>query len=385
MQEIYLDNAATSFPKPESVHRAYERTIREIGASPGRGGYRASIEGARLMYDVREKVASFFGVSDSSRVIFTHGATESINIVLYGMLGPGDRVVTTTMEHNAVVRPLTHLQGQGVEVVWVKGDPTGVVPLDEFHRQIASGARLAVVNAVSNVTGTIQSVPSMARICRQYGVPLLVDASQMAGSLHIDMERDGIDMLAAPAHKGLLGHPGTGILILAGDRIPDPLVRGGTGSRSSDAAQPDELPDRFESGTPNLPGIASLGAGIDFIRQRGIEEIRRHEISLCRLLREGVSGIDGITIHAPEDPERGGSVISLVHDRLDPSYIGSRLDQEYGIAVRTGLHCAPLAHQTIGTWPRGTVRVSPGCFTTADHIGRFVEALSRIVREGGRR
>lgn len=383
MTSIYLDNAATSFPKPESVHRAYDRTIREIGASPGRGGYGASIQGARLLYGVRETVATFFGVSDPSRVIFTHGATESINTVLYGMLRGGDRVVTTSMEHNAVVRPLTHLTSQGVSVTWVNANRNGVVSLDEFHLAVSRGARLAVVNGASNVTGTIQPIATMAEICRRYGVPFLVDASQMAGTIPIHMERDGIDMLAAPAHKGLLGHPGTGILILSGDRLPDPLVRGGTGSRSSDPDQPSELPDRFESGTPNLPGIASLGAGIDFIRETGIDTIRRHELSLCRQLREGIASIDGVRVHGPPDPESAGSVVSFTHDRHDPSLIGARLDQEYGIAVRTGLHCAPLAHRTVGTWPEGTVRVSPGFFNTADDIDRFVTALSQIVREGG--
>lgn len=383
MKPIYLDNAATSFPKPESVHRAYERAIREIGASPGRGGYRSSIEAARLLFHVREMTASFFGVTDSARVVFTHGATESINIVLYGLLSPGDRVVTTSMEHNAVARPLAHLERKGVLVTTVEADRFGMVSLDSFREALSARARLVVVNGASNVNGAIQPLGGIASLCAERSIPLFVDASQMAGSLPVDMDRDGIDILAAPAHKGLLGHPGTGILILSRRVEIEPLVRGGTGSRSSELQQPWELPDRFESGTPNLPGIAALGAGIDFIRETGIDSIRRHELSLCARLREGLESVDGVTLHGPSDPNCCVSVVSFTHDTLEPSLIGERLDQEYDIAVRTGLHCAPMAHRSIGTWPLGTVRVSPGFFNTPEEIDRFVESLSEIVRRGG--
>jgi cysteine desulfurase family protein len=378
---IYLDNAATSFPKPEEVYRAMDHFLREVGVSPGRGGHRQGLEAARLVFAAREAVAEFFGIADSSRVVFTHSATEALNLAVTGLLRPGDHVLSTTMEHNSLVRPLHRAAGQGVEVSWLPADREGFVTPSQVAAALRPATRLVALAHCSNVTGTVQPVAEIGALCRARGVPLLVDAAQSAGSLPIDVVRDGVDLLAAPGHKGLLGPTGTGFLFVAPGIGLEPLLVGGTGSSSASPEQPAELPERFESGTLNAPGIAGLKAGIDFIRETGIETIARRERALVEQLLAGLATVAGVTLYGPSDPARRGGVVSFTVADADPSELGYRLSAEYDIAVRTGLHCAPDAHRTIGTFPRGTVRVSPGFFTTETEIECFLQAVQAIIEK----
>jgi cysteine desulfurase family protein len=376
---VYLDNAATSFPKPEEVYRAVEHALREIGVAPGRGGYRQSLEASRLVFEAREATASLFGVRDSSRVVFTHSATEALNLAVGGLLRPGDHVVTTTMEHNALARPLALAASRGVEVTWVAADRCGRVSAEQISAALRPATRLVALAHCSNVTGTLQPVAQIGSLLRGSGTRLLVDAAQSAGAFPLDVEALGIDLLAVPGHKGLFGPQGTGVLYVGEGVDLAPLIVGGTGGFSHGLEQPESLPERFESGTHNTPGIAGLKAGVEFVLGTGVEAIRQREERLVGLLLDGLTSLPAVTIHGPVKGEERGAVVSFSVADRDPAEIGFRLDQEYGICVRTGLHCSPLAHQTIGTHPAGTVRVSPGPFTTDAEIEAFVRALDAIT------
>jgi cysteine desulfurase family protein len=376
---IYLDNAATTYPKPEPVYRAVEHAMREIGVSPGRGGYRRAMEASRLLFDARETAAAFFGIADSSRVIFTQSATEALNLAVTGLLRPGDHAITSTMEHNSLVRPLHRAQRHGVTVTTIQASPQGVIDPAAVAAAITPATRLIAVAHCSNVTGTIQPLAEIAAVARTAGVPLLVDAAQSAGSIPIDVVADGIDLLATPGHKGLFGPQGTGLLCIAPHIDLDPLLVGGTGGASSGREQPRELPERFESGTHNLPGIVGLKAGLEFIASRGMAAIRDHESRLTLQLMDGLAALPGVTVHGPPAGVPRGPVVSFTLAGQDPSEIGYLLDQRYDIQVRVGLHCAPSAHETIGTYPAGTVRVSPGYFNSGDDISRFLAALAEIA------
>jgi cysteine desulfurase family protein len=375
---IYLDNAATSFPKPPEVYTTVDQVFRTIGVAPGRGGYRQGMEAARLVLTVRETLADFFGITDAARIIFTHNATEALNLGLHGLIKSGDHVITTTMEHNSLARPLHLAASRGVQITWLQGDQTGRITAAQLAAVIRPETKLVAVNHCSNVTGTLQPIAEIGAICRAHDLLFLVDAAQSAGSLPIDVAMANIDLLAAPGHKGLYGPPGTGFLYLGERACPDPLLVGGTGSRSADLDQPLELPERYESGTPNTPGIAGLGAGVAFIQQVGRENIRRHEQALVEQLLAGLHEIPGLHLFGPDAGVERGAVVSFTIDGHDPSVIGFRLDHEFGICVRTGLHCAPLAHRTIGTFPEGTIRVSPGYFNTSADIEQFLAALRSL-------
>lgn len=376
---LYLDNAATSYPKPEQVYEAVNRALRDVGVSPGRGGYRRGIEASRLLFDVRESIASLFGIGDSSRVIFTHSTTEALNLAVLGLLRSGDHVITTSAEHNSLVRPL-HLAGErGVETTWVDADRRGYVTPDQIAAAIRPSTRLVALAHCSNVTGAIQPVEEIAAVARRAGALFLVDAAQSAGMIPLDAPAMGIDLLAAPGHKGLLGPQGTGVLYVAEGVELEPLFVGGTGGFSSGMEQPDAMPERFESGTHNLPGIAGLGAGVEFIRSVGLETIRKREEALVALLMDGLGALPGVTCLGPLPGEPRGSLVSFTAEGIDPQTIGFRLDQEFGICVRVGLHCAPAAHRTVGTYPGGAVRVSPGYFTKDEEIDVFLRAVESIV------
>ena len=376
---VYLDNAATSFPKPEEVYRAVEHALREIGVAPGRGGYRQSLEASRLVFEARETVASLFGARDSSRIIFTHSATESLNMAVGGLLRPGDHVVTTTMEHNALARPLALAAKRGVEVTWLAADRCGRVSVEQVAAALRPSTRLVALAHCSNVTGTLQPVAPIGSMLRGSAVHFLVDAAQSAGAFPLDVEALGIDLLAVPGHKGLLGPQGTGVLYVGEGVELAPLIVGGTGGFSNGLEQPDGLPERYESGTHNTPGIAGLKAGVEFILATGLEAIRQRENRLVGQLLDGLASLPAVTIHGPARDEERGAVISFSVMNCDPAEIGFRLDREYEICVRTGLHCSPLAHETIGTHPTGTIRVSPGPFTTDEEIETFVRALDAIT------
>lgn len=380
---IYLDNAATSWPKPPGVAVAMAECLSTAGGNPGRSGHRLSLAAGRAMYEVREALAELLGAPDPLRVIFTHNATAAINLALAGLVRPGRRVVCASMEHNAVMRPLRALVQSGVELEVVQCAPDGTLDPAAMARAVTPGTRLVVVNHASNVTGTLAPVAAVAEVVRRAGALLLVDAAQTAGTYPIDMEALGIDLVAFTGHKGLLGPPGTGGLILNKRVDPAelaPLVRGGTGSRSEEEVQPEDLPDKYESGTPNFAGIAGLGAGLAFIRARGVAALRAHEMEMANILREGLRAIPGVTVYGPSDPEQRVAVVSFTAAGLPVSDIGFRLDEEFGILSRVGLHCAPAAHRTIGTFPGGTVRFAPGVFTTADEVWAAVRAVVEIVR-----
>jgi cysteine desulfurase / selenocysteine lyase len=374
---LFLDNAATSFPKPESVYRSMDAALREIGVAPGRGGYRQSLAAARTVFAARSALAVFLGVPDSSRLIFTHSATESLNIAVSGLLKSGDHVVSSTMEHNALARPLHLMRERGVEVSFVQAERDGTVPERAVAAAMRPNTRLVALAHCSNVTGTVQPVGEIARIAKAGGALFLLDAAQSAGYFPIDVQAMGIDLLAAPGHKSLFGPPGTGLLAVAPGIQLDPLLVGGTGGNASSQEQPEEMPERFESGTMDTPAIAGLHAGLEFILETGLDRIRAKGKLLIAQLLAGLRGIPGVVVYGPQHAERG-SAVSFNLEGHDPATVGFLLDHDYDISVRVGLHCAPDVHRTIGSYPGGTVRVSPGYFTSEDDIETFLKALREI-------
>ncbi len=379
---IYLDNAATSWPKPDEVLKAMSDVLERAGGNPGRSGHRLSIAAARVVYDARETISSFFNLNDPKRVIFTSNGTHALNIVLQGLLKSGDRVVTSSMEHNAVMRPLRSLEKRGLRLNIVQCRPDGDISLDSLAKMLDSETRLVVMVHANNVTGTILPIAEIARIVHRANSLLLVDAAQTGGELPIDMKALGADFLAFTGHKGLLGPPGIGgLLISPGFETSElqPLMQGGTGSRSEYEEQPEFLPDKFESGTVNLVGIAGLLAGIRWIEEKNISEIYAHEKKLTRTIMEGLSTIRGIKVYGTLDPDRSAAIVSFTAEGRTVSDIGLMMDEEYGILTRVGLHCAPSAHRTIGSFPEGTVRLAPGVFTTIDDICTTLKAIKTIV------
>lgn len=378
---VYLDNAATSFPKPKAVIEAAGRVLEGVGASPGRGAHRHAREAMAIVSDCRQKAAAILGVKDPDRVIFTKNATESINLVLKGWLRPGDRVLYSAMEHNSVVRPLRRLASQGVNSEVIPCSPGGAPDLGVLTQMLRSETRLVVLVHVSNINGALMPVEEAAEVCARARAPLFLDAAQSAGVQPIQAEELGIGMLACSGHKALLGPAGVGILYVRPDLDVLPLMEGGTGSRSEELEQPEFCPDRYESGTPNLPGLAGLCAGIGYILETGMDRIRNHEIGIAHYLENELWQIPGVRVLEPE--RRGSGAVSFVVEGMNPADTGSILDQAFDIAVRTGLHCAPLAHRTLGTFPEGTVRVSPGFSTTIENVEYFLNGLRWIVTRRG--
>ncbi len=379
---VYLDNAATSFPKPEQVYRAVDRFMRENGASAGRGQYARAVAAEEVVFETRKRLAALFGVDEPSRVILTSGATEAINLALRGLLKPGDHVVTSSMEHNAVWRCLKALEAEGVaEVTAVPCLPDGTLPVERVKRALRPATRLVALLQASNVTGTLLPVAEIGELTRARGIPFLVDAAQTAGVFPIDVARLGIDLLAFPGHKGLLGPPGTGGLYVGPAVSPRPLKWGGTGRESSLENMPSALPDRYEAGTLNVPGIAGLGAGVGYVLARGVNGIRQHERALTGHALEVLARVPGLTVYGPADPDRQVGVISFNVEGLGPEQVAYALDEAYGIMVRAGLHCAPRAHRTIGTAERGTVRASVGVFNREadlDYLGRALAEIAAL-------
>ena len=380
---IYLDNAATSWPKPLAVLHAMTEVLEQAGGNPGRSGHRLSIAAARVIYETRENTARFFGINDPLRVIFTGNATHALNLALRGLLKPGDRVVTTSMEHNAVMRPLRFLEKKGIILNVVPCSADGSLDINDIRAAIHSDTRIVVITHASNIVGTILPVAEVCTIAHESGAMVLVDAAQTAGAVPIDITAMGIDLLAFTGHKELQGPPGIGGLVIS-DNIDvsqiEPLICGGTGSRSESQEQPDDLPDKYESGTANLVGIAGLGAGVRWIEEKGVEEIRSHHNELARLLIDGLSIIPEVKIYGPLNPENSIGIVSFTVNGKRVSEIGLRLDEEHGILSRVGLHCAPAAHRTVGSFPEGTVRLSTGLTTTTGDIQTVIQAINRIVK-----
>lgn len=380
---IYLDNAATSWPKPEAVTEAMARFLHDIGASPGRSAHRLALAAERQRFDAREAVAALFGAGDPSRVIFTFNATTALNLVLEGLLSPGTHVVTSGMEHNAVMRPLRALRERGVTVTVLPSGPDGRLTPESLDAHLRPETAAVVVNHASNVCGTLQPVRALGARARERGVPLLVDAAQTGGCWPINVRADEIDLLVFSGHKGLLGPTGTGGLVF-GERFDiahlPPLIRGGTGSRSEHEEQPAFLPDKYEAGTPNTVGLAGLLAGVQTVLERGVGRVRAQEEELTERLLAGLQRIEGVRIVGPRHAHERVAVVSFNLAGYSCAELAQALDERYGILCRPGLHCAPRAHQTLGTYPEGTVRFSLGPYTTAADIDAALAAVADLAR-----
>ena len=379
MAMIYFDNAATSWPKPPAVRAALSEYFGEAGGNPGRSGHRMSVAAARIVETARETVAELLHSNDASRIVFTHNATHALNLALYGVLRSGDHVVTTSIEHNSVMRPLRHLEKSGVELTVVACAPDGTLDLDDVRRALRPGTRLLVTTHGSNVAGTLSPIGALAALARYNGVLHLVDAAQTAGAIPIDVQEMGLDLLAFTGHKGLLGPTGTGGLYVREGVALAPLIRGGTGSDSAHEIQPEFMPDVYESGTLNVAGIAGLAAGGRFLSEIGIETVQAHERKLVAQFIAGASEIAGITLYGPKDTPLQCGLVSFNVAGATPSEAGLILDESFGIMARTGLHCAPAAHRTLGTFPTGTVRFSFSWFNTAAEVEAALKALRQIA------
>lgn len=378
---IYLDNAASSWPKPEGVIQAMERVLKAAAANPGRSGHSMSVEAARIIADARQETAALFGVDDPLRIVFTKNATEALNIVINGLLGPGDHVITSSMEHNSVMRPLSTARRRGVSVSTVPCSRTGELDPGDVRKTLTKDTRLIVLTHASNVAGTIMPVAEVGAVARGAGIAFCVDAAQSAGCLPIDVDAMNIDLLAFTGHKSLYGPQGTGGLFIREglEGRLSPLMTGGTGSASEHEEQPLFMPDKYEAGTPNTPGIAGLLSGVRFVASLGVDAVRRHESALASLLVEGLEAIPGVRVHGPAGAGNRTAVVSFTIDGMDASEVAFRLDDESGIMTRPGLHCAPSAHRTMGTFPGGTVRLGIGFFNTEAHIRSVLGAVSSIV------
>jgi cysteine desulfurase family protein len=377
---IYLDNAATSFPKPPAVYEAMARFLLEFGANPGRGSYRMVQEVEGQIAAARRKIAAFFNAPDPTRVIFTLNATDALNIGIKGVLREGDHVITTTMDHNSIVRPLNRMErDRFITVTRLRPDGHGVVDPRDVSAAITPRTRLVATLHASNVTGALQPIAEIGRIAREEGVRFLVDAAQTAGIYPIDIRETHVDMLGIPGHKAMLGPAGTGALLLGVEVELDPFREGGTGGDSAHPVQPEEYPHHLEAGTLNTPGIAALMEGIRYLEERGLDAIREHDLSLVRRLMDSRAESRRIRFHGPPPASPRASVISFTVEGRSPDEVAAILDASYGIAVRSGLHCSPGTHRELGTFPEGTVRVSPGPFTTPDEIDCLVGALREIA------
>jgi cysteine desulfurase family protein len=384
---LYLDNAATSFPKPPGVAEAMRQYADELGASAGRGVYREAMETGALVADCRRRLARLINCPDEKQVIFTFNGTGALNQAVKGFLRPGDHVVTTVMEHNSVLRPLHALHHEGrISVTHVPADArTGLVEAREIIDAVRDETTLVAVVHASNVTGAIQPIADIGRLARQRGVTFLVDAAQTAGHVPIHVDELNVDLLAMPGHKGWLGPLGTGALYIRPglEGRLRPLIEGGTGSVSERPVQPDFLPDRFESGSHNAIGIAGLRAALQWIEDRTVDAIRRHDQSLCERFIQAVADVDGLRLYGPRDAAQRVSVFSVRMNGLEPGELSALLESEMGILTRSGIHCAPMAHEALGTsGDGGTTRFSFGAFNTIADVDRAADALRQFASAG---
>ncbi len=383
---IYLDNGATSFPKPEEVYRYMDAFYRRYGVNPGRSGYDLCIESGELVEDTRRLLCGFFGGQHPDRLVFGYNATDALNLAIYGLLAPGDHAVTTHLEHNSSLRPLWDLQQRGVEVDWVDFDDGGYIDPGEVIARLRPHTRAVVVNHGSNVIGTVQPVREIGAACRARGIPLVVDVSQTAGMIPLDIEELGAGVLCFTGHKSLLGPMGIGGMYVHESVELRQTRAGGTGVRSAQRHHLEEYPYRMEYGTPNLPGIAGLNAGVKWVLERGIDAIHRHEMALWLRLRDGLRAIDGVVLYC-QDAERDRiGVLSFNVEGLEAADVGTMLDVDHDIACRTGLHCAPMVHEHLGTDKiHGSVRFGIGPFNTVAQIETAIAAVGGIASLGRRR
>lgn len=383
-ERIYLDNASTTFPKPPIVAKAVYSYMTEAGTNIGRGDYSSAYGVEDAVFETRELICGLLGGEDPSQVVFTRNVTESINLLLKGFLQPGDHVVVTSMEHNAVMRPLTQLTAKGITFSRAICSPEGNLDPSEIERLVTPRTKLVLTTQASNVCGTATPIREIAKICRAHGVRYAVDAAQTAGVMPINAKAWGIDAVCFTGHKGLLGPQGIGGIVFTGDFSNEvsALVAGGTGSSSDLEEMPPFMPDRLEAGTPNLPGIVGLGAGIEWINSNGIDAIREHELMLTGRLMEGMAPLEEaglVRIVGKKDLTRRTGVVSIQTPRHELAQIAHSLDSKYGIQVRVGLHCAPSAHKTLGTFPTGTIRFSMGWANTKKDIDRAIKALDALL------
>lgn len=380
-KQIYLDNSATTFPKPEEVYRFMDSFYRKNGVSPGRSGFDAAIETEEVVMETRKLLTGLFNGGDPNRLTFSYNASDSLNMLLQGLTQPGDHVITTMLEHNSVLRPLYHLAMNGIiEVTYIGFDAAGYVDPNDFRKAIRKNTRMVVVNHCSNVIGTVQPLAEIGKICKEAGVLFVVDASQSAGVVPIDMKTMGIDAVAFTGHKCLMGPTGIGgSYVMEG--VPVRYTRfGGTGVRSAQPTHLEEFPYRLECGTLNIVGVAGLNAGVKWVLGKGIDHIHAQEIRLWDKLRTGVQAIDGVTTYCANGPENHNPVLSLNIRGFDSGDVGTMLDVDYNIACRTGLQCAPLVHTGLGTDKiHGTVRLSIGAFNTEEEIDAAVKAVEEIA------
>ena len=376
---VYLDNAATSWPKPETVYRAVDHFMREIGATPGRGGYQQEEVAQQIADETRAALAQLFHTPDPQGVAFTLNATQAINMALKGLLHPGDHVVTSSIEHNAVWRPLKVLEKRGIEVTTVPCAPNGVLDPADVEAALRPHTRLIAMLHASNVLGTLLPIAEVGEIAHHHGLLLLVDAAQTAGAYPIDMQAMGIDLLAFAGHKGIYGPQGTGGLVVRPGIQLETWVEGGSGILSRPDTMPDELPIRLEAGTQNAAGLAGLLAGVRFVLEHGVESIRAHEMALAGRLIEHLKTMPGVSVLGPENLAQRTAVVAITVDGYVPDQLSAVLDKVFGVAARAGLHCAPQAHRVAGTLENGALRFSPGYFTTAEEIDYAVEALQNVL------
>lgn len=381
---VYFDNAATSWPKPLVVKQAMGHFLEEIGASPGRAGHRLANDAGRIVYDAREALAELFNAPDPLQIAFGHNVTEALNLALYGLLHPGDHVITSSIEHNSMMRPLRDLETHGVKLTVVQCALNGLLEPHSIENAITAETKLIALNHASNVVGTLLPIREVGEIARKNNLLFLVDAAQSAGVVPIDLKADLVDLLAFTGHKALYGPTGTGGMVVGGRVTPEqlrPLKRGGTGSFSELEAQPDFLPDMLESGTLNSVGIAGLAASVRWILSETVAKIRQHEINLTRQLIAGLKEIPGVKIFGTGESELQTATVSFNLSGWSPSELGLQLDEQFGILCRVGLHCSPAAHKTIGTFPDGTVRFGLGYFNTSSQIEYAIDALQQLARE----
>ncbi|WP_166245815.1 aminotransferase class V-fold PLP-dependent enzyme [Paenibacillus turpanensis] len=375
----YFDNAASSWPKAPGVAEAMGRAVTEVAANPGRGSHRMAVEASRILFDTRKSLAKLFRIKNPNDIAFTLNTTAALNLAIKGFVKPGDHVICTMVEHNSVRRPLEFLkQTIGVEVTYLAADERGSISIDEVRESIRENTTLLVCNHSSNLLGSILPLAQLREVTKEKGVKMLVDAAQTAGVLPIDVQALEIDMLAFPGHKGLLGPQGTGGLYISPELDLVPLLHGGTGSQSERIEQPLVRPDRYESGTPNTPGIAGLLEGVRFILNESVETIHTKEWGLTQRLMNGLSQVQGIRLLGPELGEPRTGIVSFTLEKADSSEIAFILDQSYSIAVRAGYHCTPLAHEAAGTMEKGAVRSSVGYFTTEQEVDDFIAAMKEI-------
>ncbi len=378
---IYFDNASTSYPKPECVFEAMKYYCKNIGANAGRSAHRRSVYASKLVFETRESIAGLIGAKDSSRIIFTQNATEALNLSILGCgLKRGDHIITSSIEHNSVMRPLKFLEKERkILVDIIKCDKNGLLDPSDIKSKITKKTKFIIINHASNVIGTVLPIGAIGQIAHSHNILFLVDAAQTIGCMPFDIDENHIDLLAFSGHKALLGPQGVGCLYIREGIDLNPLKFGGTGSYSEFEMQPDFLPDRFESGTLNLPGISGLKKGIEFIKEKRIINIQKQMHALTDELINRLSKIEKLIIYGTRDKTLQTGIVSLNLNGKEPSEVGKVLDNEYDIAVRVGLHCSPQTHKTIGTFPKGTVRISLGLFNTTEHIDRLCEALCQIT------